>query len=81
MEKNPVRFLLHDSGTDSDECVIIFATEANLQELARSVKWNMNGNFAMAPHISMQLYVIQGNVSGCFTIGICTSTKKNSTQL
>ena len=36
--ENPVRFLLHDSGTDSDERVIIFATEAHLQELARSEK-------------------------------------------
>ena len=64
--ENPVRFLLHDNGTDSDERVIIFATEAHLQELARSEKWSMDGNFAMAPHIFMQLYVIQGFVSGCF---------------
>ena len=79
--ENPVRFLLHDSGTDSNERVIIFATEILLQELARSDKCSMDGNFALAPHIFMQLYVIQGNVSGCFfTIGICTSTMKTQTS-
>lgn len=63
---SPVQFLLYDSGPDSDERVIIFATEEHLQQLAAADTWCMDGNFAMAPSVFMQLYVIQGRVDGIF---------------
>ena len=64
--ENPQPFLLHDNGPDADERVVIFAKEHHIQKLADSDVWCMDGNFAMAPSIFMQLYVIQGRVSGVF---------------
>ena len=61
---NPQPFLLHDNGPDADERVVIFAKEHHVQKLADSDVWCMDGNFAMAPSIFMQLYVIQGRVFG-----------------
>lgn len=63
---NPTRFLLYDNGTAADERIIIFASETHLAQLAASDTWCMDGNFAMAPHIFMQLYVIQARVSNVF---------------
>jgi hypothetical protein len=63
---NPQPFLLHDNGSDATERVVIFAKEHHIQKLADSNVWCMDGNFAMAPSIFMQLYVIQGRVSGVF---------------
>ena len=63
---NPLQFLLHDSGAGNDERVVIFASENHLRKLAASVTWCMDGNYAMAPRIFMQLYVIHGRVSGTF---------------
>jgi hypothetical protein len=63
---NPQPFLLHDNGSDANERVVIFAKEHHIQKLADSDVWCMDGNFAMAPSIFMQLYVIQGRVSGVF---------------
>lgn len=63
---NPTRFLFYDNGTAADERIIIFASEAHLAQLAASDTWCMDGNFAMAPHIFMQLYVIQARVSNVF---------------
>ena len=63
---NPQPFLLHDNGSDANERVVIFAKEHHIQKLADSNVWCMDGNFAMAPSIFMQLYVIQGSVSGVF---------------
>jgi hypothetical protein len=54
-------FLLHDNGPDADERVVIFAKEHHIQKLADSDVWCMDDNFAMAPSIFMQLYVIQGH--------------------
>ncbi|CAI6358143.1 unnamed protein product [Macrosiphum euphorbiae] len=42
------RFLLHDTGTDSDERIIIFSTDACLQRLTEVDTWYMDGNFASA---------------------------------
>ena len=62
----PQPFLLHDNGPDADERVVIFTKEHHIQKLADSDVWCMDGNFAMAPSIFMQLYVIQGRISGVF---------------
>jgi hypothetical protein len=61
---NPQPFHLHDNAPDADERVMIFAKEHHIQKLADSDAWCMDDNFAMAPSIAMQLYVIQGRVSG-----------------
>lgn len=59
-------FFFYDNGTASDEHIIIFASESHLAQLAASDTWCMDENFAMAPHIFMQLYVIQARVSNVF---------------
>jgi hypothetical protein len=80
--KKPQPFLLHDNGPDADENVVIFAKEHHIQKLADSDVWCMHGNFAMAPSIFMQLYVIQGRVSGVFcSISARTLTEKDSDKL
>ena len=80
--KKPQPFLLHDNGPDADERVVIFAKEHHIQKLADSDVWCMDGNFAMAPSIFMQLYVIQGRVSGVFcSISARTLTEKDSDKL
>ena len=65
-DDNPQPFLLHDNGSDADERVVIFAKEHHIQTLSDSDVWCMDGNFAIAPSISMQLYVIQGCASPVF---------------
>ncbi|KAG7166465.1 putative Inosine-5'-monophosphate dehydrogenase 1b-like 13, partial [Homarus americanus] len=56
---NPRPFLIHDSGADTNDRVIIFATEASLRLLSRSSQWHMDGTFAMSPKIFKQVYVIR----------------------
>ncbi|CAK9292207.1 unnamed protein product [Gordionus sp. m RMFG-2023] len=53
------RFLLHDNGGDSNERIIIFATDYMLKMLAETKTWYIVGNFKLAPHLFLQLYVIR----------------------
>ena len=53
-------FLLHDSGSNSVERVIVFATIENVRRLRRCNIWQMDGNFSMAPQNFTQLHVILG---------------------
>jgi hypothetical protein len=59
---NPRPFLLYDNGTDADERILIFTTDENLQLLANSSHWFMDGTFDIAPTLFAQLYVIHGQV-------------------
>lgn len=52
-------FLIHDSGTDSNNRILAFATEEGLRLLARSREWFMDGTFATAPKLFKQLYVLR----------------------
>ena len=52
-------FLLYDNGVDADERMLIFATIENLRRLSEATTWYMDGNFAMAPNLFAQLYVIK----------------------
>ena len=55
----PRPFLVSDNGPGSRDRVIVFGTEEGLRHLANSSRWYMDGNFAMAPNIFGQLYVIR----------------------
>lgn len=64
------RFLLYDNGIvdengkcNADERIVIFATDEVLLNLAKSSTWMMDGNFALAPVIFQQLYVIRVKVN------------------
>ena len=49
---------MYDNGVDAEERVIVFATDDNLHRLCQAHTWHMDGNFAMAPQLFSQLYVI-----------------------
>ena len=64
--EHPTTFLKYDNGQDADERVVIFATDAHLQQLASCEVWCMDGTFAVAPRLFHQLYVVQGKCNGVF---------------
>lgn len=53
------QFLLHDSGSDACNRMVVYATDECLRLMCRTCTWFMDGNFAMAPEIFQQLYVIR----------------------
>ena len=59
-------FLAYDSGP-TDGRILIFATQSNLDILARSENWYADGTFKTVPSIFAQLYTIQGVQSGSIT--------------
>ena len=74
-------FHLHGNAPDADERVMIFAKEHHIQKLADSEAWCMDDNFTMAPSIFMQLYVIQGRVSGvCVPLVYALLQRKTQTS-
>ena len=62
----PENFILHDNGVNAQERMIIFAKQSHVQKLSECQKWCMDGNFAVAPDLFMQLYVILGKVGDTF---------------
>ena len=52
-------FLLHDSGQEAANRVLVFGTAEGLRHLGRSSQWFMDGTFASAPILFKQLYVIR----------------------
>ena len=56
---DPKPFLIHDSGPDATNRVLVFASQDGLRLLARTSQWHMDGNYSMSPKISMQVYVIR----------------------
>jgi len=76
-EPDSHRFLLHDNGTDSDERIIVFSTDACLHHLSVVDTWYMKGNFALVPPQFQQLYVIGGKINKVFiTIVYCLLERK-----
>lgn len=59
-ERKP--FLIHDSGNDEPERMLVFASEAQLRQLAVADVWFMDGTFHTAPLLFKQLYVIRAAV-------------------
>ena len=62
----PEQFVLHDSGVDSFERIIMFGKRSHLVKLMDSEKWCCDGTFSVAPALFTQLYVILGKVAGTF---------------
>ena len=55
----PETFLIHDSGPDSTDRVVVYATDDALRHLTQSSEWFMDGTFTTAPKLFEQLYVIR----------------------
>jgi len=53
------RFLLYDSGPDSDERIIIFSLDDGLRYITDENNWFCDGNFSLSPEHFLQLYVIR----------------------
>jgi hypothetical protein len=65
---NPRQFLIYDNGTASENRILVFASREQLRQLAYAERWFMDGNFAMAPTIFEQLYIIRVPLSlSCVT--------------
>ena len=52
-------FLIHDSGPQDPERMIIYATDESLRHLSTATEWYMDGNVKLALNLFMQLYVIR----------------------
>ncbi|WAR14185.1 hypothetical protein MAR_004290 [Mya arenaria] len=52
-------FLLHDSGRDSENRILVFGTGQALRHLCASNKWYMDGTHPPTPGLFRQLYVIR----------------------
>ena len=53
------QFLIHDTGVNSSERMLVFATNHALRHLASSHSWNMDGKCNVAPLLVTHLYVIR----------------------
>ena len=51
-------FLLHDSGIDDPQRIMVFRLEKALDWLGQIVKWAIDGTFTSAPHLWFQLVTI-----------------------
>ena len=58
------QFLLHDSGPDSQQRILIFGTQRNLEMLELSRVWLADGTFQIAPSLFTQVYVIHAMRGG-----------------
>lgn len=55
-------FLIHDSGPQNQNRVILFATNESLRHLAGSDTWYMDGTFATVPRLFHQVFIIRAPI-------------------
>lgn len=51
-------FVIHDSGVGDRNRILVFATQRNIDLLARAKVWFMDGTFKVTPSIFFQVYTI-----------------------
>ena len=60
-------FLAYDSGVEDSDRILIFATEAGLDDLSTNNIWSCDGTFKASPNLWTQLFTIHFVVKGrCF---------------
>ena len=63
--KNGQQFLLHDSGSESEnQRILIFGTQANIDSLSSAPVWLTDGTFKTVPSLFYQMYVIHAMKGG-----------------
>ena len=62
------QFLVHDSGRDHHNRVIVFASDEGLRHLATQHTWFMDGTFKIGPMLFDQLYIICAKVGETATL-------------
>lgn len=58
--KKGAEFLLHDSGKEDTDRILVFGTANNIQILRSSTRWFVDGTFKTAPKLFYQMYTIHG---------------------
>ena len=56
--ENGNQFLLHDSGEDCSDRILVFGTEAGLDDLEKNKDWACDGTFKCSPEIYFQLFTL-----------------------
>ncbi|KFD59233.1 hypothetical protein M514_28588, partial [Trichuris suis] len=64
MTKRGEPFLMHDSGAEDEERVLIFSTQENVRHLSASATLFCDGTFKTAPTQFAQLFTVHGVVLG-----------------
>ena len=59
------QFLLHNSGPQDENRVIVFATLPELDLLSLYDDWFCDGTFSTAPTVFYQIYTIHASAEGC----------------
>ena len=73
------QFLLHDTGSDDINRLIVFATKENLHYMNRSETWLGDGTFKVSPPLFTQLYTVHGIINGA-TIPLLYALLPNKTS-
>ena len=55
---NGDKFLLYDSGEDCPDRILVFGTEAGLDDLEKNKEWGCDGTFKCNPEIYYQLFTL-----------------------
>jgi len=72
------RFLLYDNSPNSNNRILMFATDNYLSLLSKSDTWFVDGNFGLAPEFFKQLYVIRVQINSVIVTAVyCILQKKN----
>jgi len=75
--------MIHDSGREKTDRVIVFASKQQLRLLAYADKWFMNGNYNMAPRLFKLIYIIRvpiGDSAVTCVYALLTSQPHSSSQ-
>lgn len=56
--ENCENFLLYDSGEDDRDRIVVFGTQAGLEDLANNKDWACDGTFKCSPDIYYQLFTL-----------------------
>lgn len=63
-----VKFMLHDSGSDSNEKIIIWSTLSDPIHLSHCVLWIIDCTFKVVPHYFSQMMIFQSKIREEFVI-------------
>ena len=83
--KNGEIFLLHDSGNNDINRILIFGTDRTINLLLHSPHWFMDGTFKIVPELFYQLYTVHaltgGNVIPCLYVLLPNKTQSTYRRL
>ena len=66
--ENGNQFLLYDSGEDCLDRILVFGTEAKLDDLEENKDWACDGTFKCSPEIYFQLFTLHIGMNSAFFV-------------